>query len=238
MFSALVIWDLAAAIERLHQPSLAERPLIVVCGEHQVKVLASDSRAREAGVQAGDSRKQAELLCPNAVLLRARDEVYRRFFAEVTADLAQHIDKVEPHYQPGRAWWFVPTAHCAELEVLRRRIQCQLDGKVTIGTGSGKFVAQVAGMGGADHCRVAPGDEAAFLAPFPVRLLPLNADMARRLPMMGIRCIGDFAALSRAAVFEQWEGPGLLVLRPGIGYRQASPGSVSTGTAAGGVAVI
>ena len=208
MFSALVIWDLAATIERLHQPGLEARPLIVVCGEHQLKVLATDARAREAGVRVGDSRKQAEWLCPNATLLRARDEVYRRLFAEVTADLAHHIDKVEPCYHPGLAWWYVPTDHSKELEILRERIRCQLGGRVTIGTGGGKFVAQVAGASGAEHCRVARGEEAAFLAPFPAALLPLNADMERRLPMMGIRRIGDFSALSRAAVFEQWERHG------------------------------
>ena len=47
-----------------------------------------------------------------------------------------------------------------------------------------------------------------FLAPFPVSLLPLNVDMRRRLPMMGIRSIGDYAALSRAGVFEQWDKQG------------------------------
>lgn len=208
MFSALVIWDLAATIEGLHQPGLEARPLVVVCGEHQLKVLATDERAREAGVRVGDSRKQAEWLCPDAAILRARDEVYRRLFAEVSADLAHHIDKVEPCYHPGLAWWYVQTAHSAELEALRERIRCQLGGRVTIGTGSGKFLAQVAGASGAAHCRVARGQEAAFLAPFPARLLPLNADMERRLPMMGIRSIGDFAALSRAAVFEQWERRG------------------------------
>ncbi len=208
MFSALVIWDLAATIERLQQPGLGEGPLILLCGEHHLKVLATDALARDAGVRPGDSRKQAELLCPHAALVQARDEVYRRLFAEVTADLAGHIDKVEPMYQPGKAWFFVPTDHPGELEILRGRVECLLGGKVTIGTASGKFVAQVAGTSGAAHCRVAPGEEAAFLAPFPAALLPLNADMQRRLPMMGIRSIGDFAALSRAAVFEQWERAG------------------------------
>ena len=28
-----------------------------------------------------------ELQCPNAAVLRARDEVYRRLFADITADL-------------------------------------------------------------------------------------------------------------------------------------------------------
>lgn len=171
MFSALVIHDLAATIERLHQPKLAGRPLVIVCGEHQLKVLATDERAREAGVSPGGSRKQAELHCPEATLLRARDEVYRRLFADVSADLAQHIDKVEPSYQPGRAWWIVATDHPSELNILRQRIACLLGGSVSIGTASGKFVAQVAGGGGAEHCRVARGDEAAFLAPFPAPLL-------------------------------------------------------------------
>ncbi len=103
MFSALVIWDLAATIERLHQPGLAERLLVLLCGEHHLKVLVTDARARDAGVRPGDSRKQAELLCPNPAVTQARDEVYRRLFAEVTADLVGHIDKVEPCYQPGKA---------------------------------------------------------------------------------------------------------------------------------------
>ena len=148
MFSALVIWDLAATIERLHQPGLGERPLILLCGEHHLKVLATDAVARDAGVRTGDSRKQAELLCPNATVLPARDEVYRRLFAEVTADLAQHIDRVEPCYQPGKACWLVPSDHPGELEILRRRIECLLGGSVSIGTASGKFVAQVAGTSG------------------------------------------------------------------------------------------
>lgn len=197
MFSALVIWNLAATIERLHQPALGECPLILLSGERHLKVLATDARAREAGARPGDSRKQAEFLCPNATVLLARDEVYRRLFAEVTADLAHHTDKVEPIYQPGKAWWFVCSEHPQELEILRGRVECLLGGKVKIGTASG-----------ADHCRVPPGEEAAFLVPFPTTLLPLNADMGRRLPMMGIRRIGEFAALSRTAVFEQWERAG------------------------------
>ena len=162
MFSALVIWDLAAAIERLQQPALGQSPLIVLCGEHQVKALATDSRARGAGVRPGDSRKQAELLCPNATFLRARDDVYRRLFAAVTADLAHHIDKVEPHYHPDKAAWLVRSDHPQELAILRGRVECLLGGKVTVGTASGKFTAQAAARGGAAHCRVAPGEEAAF----------------------------------------------------------------------------
>ena len=235
MLSALVIRDLAATIESSHQPRLAGSPLIVVCGAGQPKVLATDARARQAGARVGDSRKQAELHCPDAVVAQAREEVYRRLFDEVTADLAHHIDKVEPQYDPGDALWLVNTHHQAELDVLRGRIQAHLGGEVSIGTGSGKFVARVAGLGSADHCRVAPGEEAAFLAPLPVGLLPLNADMRRRLPMMGIRSIGDYAALSRAAVFEQWDKQGCWCYDLAVGVdarplQSCQPPPVLTGT--------
>ena len=208
MFSALVIRDLAAAVERSQQPGLAGRPLVLLHGERQLKTLAIDALAREAGVQAGDSRKQAELLCPEAAWLPSREEVYRRCFDAVTVDLAAHIDRVEAQYDPGDGFWLVETAHDAELAVLRRRIESQLGGTVAVGKGSGKFVARLAGLSGPEGRAVERGEEAEFLAPLPVTLLPLNADMRRRLPMMGIRRIGDYVALSREAVFEQWQRQG------------------------------
>lgn len=208
MFSALVIRDLAATIETLFRPELASRPVIVVSGNQRLKVLGTDASARQAGVYAGDSLKQAEFQCPDAVFVHAREETYRRLFDEVTVDLTDHIDKVETYYDAGDALWYVKTPHQEELNVLRELILGRLGGTVSVGTGSGKFVARVAGISSFGHCRVTPGEEAAFLAPFPVSSLPLTLDMRRRLPMMGIRSIGDYAALSRAAVFEQWDRQG------------------------------
>ena len=157
--------------------------------------------------------KQAELHCSDAAILPAREDVYRRLFNEVIADFFHYVDKVEPRYSPGNALLVVNTQHADELAFLRTRIQSHLDGQVSIGSASSKFAARVAGISSADHCIVAKDEEAAFLAPFPATLLPLNSDMRRRIPMMGIRTIGDYVALSRAAVFEQWGKHGPLVLR-------------------------
>ena len=209
MFSTFVIWDLAAAIERQHQPQLRRSPVIVMNGNRHLKVLATDALARQAGVRIGDTRKQAELHCSDAAILPAREDVYCRLFTEVIADLFHYVNKVEPRYSPDNALLVVNTQHADELAFLRTRIQSHLDGQVSIGSASGKFAARVAGISSADHCIVAKGEEAAFLAPFPATLLPLNPDMRRRIPMMGIRTIGDYVALSRAAVFEQWGKHGL-----------------------------
>ncbi|MCY4072376.1 MAG: hypothetical protein OXG60_13855 [Chloroflexi bacterium] len=209
MFSTLVIWDIAASIERQHQPQLCGSPLILMTGNQHLKVLATDALARQAGVQIGDTRKQAELHCPDAAILPAREDVYRRLFTEVIADLFHYVDKMEPRYSSGNAVLVVNTQHADELDFLRARIQSHLGGKISMGTASSKFVARVAGTSGAGHCVVAEGEEAAFLAPFPATSLPLNKDMHRRIPMMGIRTIGDYVALSRTAVFEQWGKHGL-----------------------------
>ena len=208
MFSALVIADFAVSVERQQQPDLADRPLILLHGEHQLRALAVDALARDAGARPGDSRRQAAWLCPQATFLHARPEVYRRVFAALTSDLAQQIDKVEPHYQPERACFFVQSGHARELAALRDCLQGRLDAPVSIGTAGGKFVAQAAALSGGGGRAVAAGEAAAFLATFPVALLPLNADMQRRLPMMGIRSIGEFARLGRAAIFEQWGSVG------------------------------
>ncbi len=119
-------------------------------------------------------------------------------------DLFHCIDKLEPGYSPDSALLIVNTQHADELDFLRTRIQSYLDGQVSMGSASSKFVARVAGLSSAEHCVVAEGEEAALLAPFPATLLPLNADMRRRIPLMGIRTISDYVALSRAAGFEQW----------------------------------
>ena len=208
MFSALVIWDFAVSVERQQQPDLARRPLILLHGEHQLRALAVDALARDAGARPGDSRRQTAWLCPQAAFLHAREEVYRRVFAALTSDLAQQIDKVEPHYQPDQACFFVKSGHKRELAALRDCLQGRLDAQVSVGTAGGKFVARAAALSGGRGRAVAAGEEAAFLAAFPVALLPLNADMQRRLPMMGIRSIGEFARLGRAAIFEQWGKPG------------------------------
>ncbi len=209
MFSTFVIWDVAAAIERQHQPQLRRSPVILMTGNQHLKMLATDALARQAGVRIGDTRKQAELQCSNAAILPAREDVYRRLFTEVIADLFRYIDRVEPRYSPDSALLVVNTQHADELDFLRTRIQSHLDGQASMGSASDKFAARIAGLSSADHCVVAKGEEAAFLAPFPATLLPLNSDMRRRIPMMGIRTIGDYVALSRAAVFEQWGKHGL-----------------------------
>lgn len=206
MVSVLIVRDLAASIEHQHNPNLKTVPLILLTGNKRLRVLATNLLARHAGVEIGITERQSELICPNAERLRAREDVYRRIFMEITEALIRAIGKVEAHYHSRNALWYVNSNDVEELKILGQIIETRLNTVTTIGTGSNKFVARVASATANMSVSkiIAEGEEVAFLAPYSVNFLPLNKDMKRRLPMMGITNIGQLAKLSRGAVFEQF----------------------------------
>jgi nucleotidyltransferase/DNA polymerase involved in DNA repair len=71
---------------------------------------------------------------------------------------------------------------------------------------AGKFPAYVAATSQRpdDIHLIHPGCEAAFLASFPMTLLPFGKEPQRRLKLLGITTICHYAALPRAAVFAQF----------------------------------
>jgi nucleotidyltransferase/DNA polymerase involved in DNA repair len=81
-----------------------------------------------------------------------------------------------------------------------------------LGWDKGKFTAQAAAR------RTLPGHlravesarERAFLRPLPVALLPLPGDTLQRLSFLGLRTLGQYAALPRAAVWQQFGRAGML----------------------------
>jgi nucleotidyltransferase/DNA polymerase involved in DNA repair len=66
-----------------------------------------------------------------------------------------------------------------------------------IGIARHKFTAEVAAaLARPNHARpIPPGEEAQFLAPRPITFLPLPAEMRRRLAALGIRTLGQLAAM-------------------------------------------
>jgi protein ImuB len=104
--------------------------------------------------------------------------------------------------------------------VARRGIACQ------VGVADGLFAAQLAAQAArrAQPAVVAPGETPAFLAPHPVSSLgnPALADLLRRL---GIRTLGEFAALSAAAAANRFGTQGALAhrLARGLDPRPLAP---------------
>ncbi len=100
-----------------------------------------------------------------------------------------------------------------------RLAQAQLDGTQAGGTQSGGARSSGAPTDGATAraaaseqpqrwLRIAPGHSADFLSDRPARLLPLDVATLAQLALLGIRTVGEFAALPRHAVTAQFGLPG------------------------------
>jgi protein ImuB len=96
---------------------------------------------------------------------------------------------------------------------------------VRVGIAGSRISALCACRWGSAIAIVAPGGEAAYLAPAPVALLGLAPEMEARLGRWGIRTLGQLAALPPAALFERLgsEGPRLQQLARGVDPRPLHP---------------
>lgn len=193
-----------AAVEELENPELRTVPLIVGGDPKGRGVVATANYvARRFGIHSAMSCAEAFRRCPHAVFTRPRHSVYKEYSREVWATVREIVPTVEqagidegyldlgevaPAFDDARA-----LAEAVQAVVrARTRLSCSL------GVATSKVVAKVASdrrkPGGLTVVR--PGTEAAFLAPFPIRILPgIGPRAEERLVALGIRTIGDIAAL-------------------------------------------
>jgi DNA polymerase-4 len=194
-----------AAVEELEAPELRKVPLIVGGDPHVRGVVATCNYvARGFGIHSAMSAAEALRRCPHATFVRPRHTVYKEYSREVWSTIREIVPTVEqvgidegyldlgevaPAFDDARA-----LAEAVQAVVrARTRLSCSL------GVATAKVVAKVASdrrkPGGLTVVR--PGREAAFLAPFPIRILPgVGPRAEERLKRLGIETIGDIAALT------------------------------------------
>jgi DNA polymerase-4 len=193
-----------AAVEELENPALARVPLVVGGDPHGRGVVATANYlARRSGIRSAMSSAEALRRCPQAVFVRPRHRVYSEYSKAVW--LAVHevcptvertgidegyldIEEIAGEFRRARA-----VAEAVQAAVrAATRLSCSL------GVATCKVVAKVASdrrkPGGLTV--VPPGREAAFLAPFAIRLLPGVGPRAEaRLVEAGVKTIGALAGL-------------------------------------------
>jgi protein ImuB len=153
-----------------------------------------------------------------------------RAFEQVAAVVEGFCPRVEVLY-PGACAVGVrgPARYFGGEEALARKIietvahrgfACQ------VGVADGLFAAQLAAQAArrAQPAIVAPGETPAFLAPHPVSSLG-NPELADLLPRLGIRTLGEFAALSAADAANRFGTQGALAhrLMRGLDPRPLAP---------------
>ena len=193
------------AVERLDNPALIGVP-VLVGGRAEVRgVVASASyEARKYGVHSAMPTAQALRLCPQAVLVSGNRGRYTEMSHRVMAIFDDYTPLVEPISideafldVSGTEAHYGPPGQLAQ--TLQDRIERELRLSVSLGVAANKLVAKIA----SDHRKphgitvVPPGQEAAFLAPLPIRRLwGVGEVTGRELAKLNIETIGDLARVS------------------------------------------
>lgn len=164
---------------------------------HAGRVIACSAAARADGVRRGLRRREAQARSPEAAVLVADADIEARAFEPVAAAVAELAPKLEV-IRPGLC--VVPTRGPARYfggeDAVVERLAAAVDSvaptaRPRAGVADGVFAAQLAARA---QTIVAHGQTRAFLAQFPVTVLE-RPELAGLLARLGIRTLGDFAAL-------------------------------------------
>ncbi len=193
------------SVEELLDPALRGKPVIVGGDPDARGVVSSASYAARAyGVRSAMPTAQALRLCPQAILLHGHHRIYADYSHRVMAILREITPVVE---QLSIDEAFMDVTGCERLwgtpreigALVRRRVKAEVGLTVSVGAASSKQVAKIAcGQAKPDGMLVVEHDEeAAFLAPLPVReLWGVGPVTAERLTELGMEKIGDLAEAS------------------------------------------
>ena len=176
---------------------------------HANRVVATTPAARAEGVRTGLRRREAQARCPHLELL-AHDPVRD---ARVFEAVASAVEAVTPRVELTRPGWCAfptrgPSRYFGGDEALAEEVAGlvgdAVPGPSRVGAADGPFAAALAARRGVV---VPPGASAAFLAPFPVRVLD-EPELTEVFVRLGLATLADLAALPRSDLVARFGWPG------------------------------
>jgi nucleotidyltransferase/DNA polymerase involved in DNA repair len=210
---------LVAALRR-HPELRGEAAIVGGAPELRLPVLAASVGAAACGVAAGQPLRQAQQLCPQAAFVSVDSGDLERLRAEVATALGGLSPAVESGDE--ESYCDLSGSHVAYPDegrwaaAIARTLMETLDGELPcVGVAGTRFVAHIAALASEPrHVRRVPaGTEAAFLAPLPLGLLPVDPAIGARLAALGLDCLGAVANLSPVELQRQFGAEGLALHR-------------------------
>jgi DNA polymerase-4 len=199
-----------AAVEQLDHPEWRGKPVIVGGSAEGRGVVSTCSyEARVFGVRSAMPSVRARQLCPEAIWARGNFARYREMSQAVFAILREESPLVQPVSIDEAYLDITPGRYADDDPVdIARRIRSRiatLGITASAGLSSSKCVSKIASdFDKPDGLTVVrPGEEAAFLAPLPVRSMPgVGQRTAERLTSLGVATLGALASLDDATASE------------------------------------
>jgi len=214
---------------------------------HANRVVAASGAARDEGVDVGQRRREAQGRCPGLVLVDHDPDRDARAFQVVAAAVEVFAPRLELSH-PGVCAVATrgPSRYFGGDEALAARVHravasslvdagalVDADGVVGVGVADGPFAADLAARVAAGTLVVPPGAPPAFLAPQPVRALGpglaragfagAGEDLIDVLGRLGVRTLGDLAALPVADVLARFGHEGRIAHRLARGLDEQPP---------------
>lgn len=209
----------------------ADEPVAVL---HANRVIARSSAAAADGVRIGLRRREAQARCPEVRLVVHEPLVDQRAFQPVADAVSQVVPRLEID-RPGVLTFRTrgPSRYFGGDAAMAARVLAAVDevlgdvavaaGAPGIGVADGRFAARVAAQTalrrrvGDRVLVVDPGSSPAHLHPLPLRWLvdagEVDTDLAELFARLGLRTLGELAALPEADVLARFGHPGTTAWR-------------------------
>lgn len=200
-----------ASVEQAERPELRGLP-VVVGGDEESRhgiVLTASYEAKRRGVKTAMALWEARRVCPEAIVVPPRYDLYRRYSHLARKIYYDYTDLVEP-FGPDEAW--LDITHSVELaggdpylvgREISERVRSELGLSVSVGVSWNKIFAKF----GSDHDKpdgfmvITPQNAQRVVWPCPVGdLLYVGPATTRKLQALGVRTIGDLACADSAAI--------------------------------------
>jgi protein ImuB len=181
-------------LELALHPDLYGRPVVVA--PPGGRVIAASREALDDGVFSGLTLSQAEALCPSAMVVESQPEAAGRLTERIAAALYDLAPSVEVRLD-GRAWLDlagVPGTGRVIREA-RARLRRAAGVEPRLGIAPGPFTACLAAVRSKPGRLLVVAEARPFLAPLSVAELPLEREQLERLDLLGLRTLGEVAAI-------------------------------------------
>jgi DNA polymerase IV len=222
MQTCIAHFDLDAffvSVERLKNPQLKNKPIIVGGSAQRGVVSACSYETRKFGVHSAMPMHQAIKLCPQAIVVRGSYNDYGYYSQKVTDMIRQTMPvvqkaSIDEFYidMTGMDTFYGSFEYARRL---KHRIMQEINLPVSFALATSKIISKIA----TNECKpngemqVLPGTEISFLSPLPIEKVPMvGQKSAVILKAKGIHTIGDILCFNEKQVLEVLGKSGLSLL--------------------------
>lgn len=182
--------------ERLLDSSLNNKPVLVGGTSGRGVVAACSYEARAFGVHSAMPMKMARLLCPEAIVIRGNSMIYSKY----SNDITDIIKEKSPLYEKSSIDEFYIDISGMDrffgcykwAKELRSKIMRETGLPISFGLSINKTVSKIGTneIKPNNHINIPKGKEKSFLAPLPVKKIPMVGDQTNKMLLgLGIKYV-------------------------------------------------